>query len=762
MNNRSPVRIPRALPIIAMTIAASSGSTSADIGAATPAARVNPITATDLLGLRSITEIEIASDASRAIFTIQSIEESPDSEDKPWDYRTHLFSLDLTAEGALPVQLTFGERNDAAPRIAPDGSALAFVRTPPPSKDPKAPKPKPQVWTLPLDAPGEARQLTALEHGASNPVWRPDSHALLVISRIPKSKIPGQPHYDTERPGREYDDITRPADDAHDDADSRPDGDLTAIRHWLEANARDDNPVVSTRLAFQDELSLMDERAFSHLFLVELDADSASEPRQLTDGFKDHLDPQWTPDASHIVYVDHERDDTHTDRKRRSAIFLIQADGQNDQAFLADSAISIDSPRFSVGAKALSFRTTEMQDWLYAQPRLASTALRRIQIIWSSGDWPSDCSPPVATSDDKLLFSSRWEGSTPLFLTNLRHEEGDPVRIIPDTVETLAFDEAGGRILAAISTPENPCELYEINRDGTRKRLTDLNTSFLADKRISVPEERWIEREDGARIQYWVMPPTDIQPGEKYPTVLQIHGGPMAMWGPAESSMWHEFQLMCSFGYGVVYSNPRGSGGYGKDFQRANHADWGHTPSSDVLACLDQAIADNDWIDTDRLVITGGSYAGYLTAWIIAHDDRFKAAVAQRGVYDLETFFGEGNAWILVEHAFGGFPWQPEIRDLLVRESPFTHVNNITTPFLIMHGSNDLRTGVSQSEMMYRALKELERPVEYVRYPGAGHDLSRTGDPKQRMDRLLRIIEFFERYSDNPRPTPAKPAEQES
>ena len=143
-------------------------------------------------------------------------------------------------------------------------------------------------------------------------------------------------------------------------------------------------------------------------------------------------------------------------------------------------------------------------------------------------------------------------------------------------------------------------------------------------------------------------------------------------------------------------------------------------------------------------MVTGGSYAGYLTAWIVGHDHRFKAAVAQRGVYDLATFFGEGNAWRLVPSHFGGYPW--EAGSLLDYNSPQSYVDQIQTPLLIMHGDNDLRTGVIQSEVLYKSLKALERPVEYVRYPNAGHELSRSGDPKQRIDRLLRIYEFMERY----------------
>jgi dipeptidyl aminopeptidase/acylaminoacyl peptidase len=241
------------------------------------------------------------------------------------------------------------------------------------------------------------------------------------------------------------------------------------------------------------------------------------------------------------------------------------------------------------------------------------------------------------------------------------------------------------------------------------------------------------------------MKPSAYQAGQKYPVVLDIHGGPTAMWGPGEASMWHEFQYFASQGYGVVYSNPRGSGGYGQQFLRANIRDWGTGPSSDVLTALDKTVAEG-WADPKKLTITGGSYAGYLVAWIISHDHRFQAACSQRGVYDLATFFGEGNAWRLVPNYFGGYPWQPAVRSVLTRESPITYVENITTPYILFHGENDRRTGFVQGEMMYRSLKVLGRPVEYVRHPGGTHELTRSGDNRQRIDQMLRTYEFFERY----------------
>lgn len=217
------------------------------------------------------------------------------------------------------------------------------------------------------------------------------------------------------------------------------------------------------------------------------------------------------------------------------------------------------------------------------------------------------------------------------------------------------------------------------------------------------------------------------------------------MWGPGEASMWHEFQFFCSKGYGVVYGNPRGSGGYGQAFLRGNINDWGRGPAKDVLTALDRTVAEG-WADTSKLLISGGSYAGYLVAWIIAHDHRFKAACSQRGVYDLATFFGEGNAWRLIPNYFGGYPWEAEVNATLIRESPITYVKNITTPYIIFHGENDRRTGFVQGEMLYRSLKVLGRPVEYVRHPGATHELTRSGDNRQRIDQMLRTYEFFERY----------------
>ncbi len=706
------------------------------------------ITATDLARIQQIVDVDVAADGSAAVFAVRSVHGDLDDADAELGYRTHLHWIDLTDPEAQPVALTSGERTASSPAISPDATTLAFVRAG--ESDGDEDGGGTQVWLLPLDAPGEARQLTRLEHGAGAPVWRPDGRALLVSSALPESDIEGTPPWDDERPRRER---------ATPDGEASAAGDRESLRRWLDAAADENDPHVITRLAFQDEQALRGEPRYTHLFLVDL----AGQATQLTDGFAVHRDARFSPDGATIAFVDRAHDGSHPDRTRRSLLWTISAGGGEARAVLDDQRLDAGSPRWAPDGRALWFTASDARDPLFAQRLVGRVELASGTVRWPAVETDTSASALHVGADGLLLFTTSRFGAGPLVRVEPR--AGERTELYSGAGAITAFDVGGGRVVAAATTAGNPSELYALE-DGGWRRLSDLHASWLARVPLSVPRERWLERPDGMRVQYWVMEPTLREPGERYPTVLQMHGGPSVMWGPGTFSMWHELQLLCSWGYGVVYANPRGSSGYGYDFQRANWRDWGHGPSADVLAALDAAAEELDWIDEERLFLTGGSYAGYLTAWIVAHDQRFRAAVAQRGVYDLTTFFGEGNAWRLVEYAFGGKPWEPAIRRILARESPFTYVDRIRTPLLVMHASQDLRTGVSQSEMLYRALKELERPVEYVRYPNAGHDLSRTGDPRQRVDRLARIVEFFERWAENERPAPgtaaiepAKPAE---
>jgi dipeptidyl aminopeptidase/acylaminoacyl peptidase len=349
------------------------------------------------------------------------------------------------------------------------------------------------------------------------------------------------------------------------------------------------------------------------------------------------------------------------------------------------------------------------------------------------------------SSDSKsVYFTAATNGGFPLY--RVPATGGTVEKLTGSETGVNSFDVAGSRLAYVLTRPTNPWELFVAGPEAKAAReLTAHNSSWLKDKKLSAYESHSLVTKEGLTVDYWTLKPADFDAKKKYPLLVQIHGGPTAMWGPGEASMWLEFQFFAARGYGIVFSNPRGSGGYGRDFQRANFKDWGAGPASDILAAADLA-AKEPYVDPQRQVVTGGSYGGYMVAWIVGHDQRFKAAVAQRGVYDLATFYGEGNAWFLLPLYWGGFPWEPAVRNELNRESPLTYVTQIKTPLLIQHGDVDFRTGVVQSQMLYKSLKQLGRPVEYVRYPRATHELSRSGDPAQRLDTLVRYEEFFRRF----------------
>lgn len=717
-----------------------------------------PITATDLLKIHQVVDVAVATDGSMAVYAVKSIhtEMPADGKGEPvYSYRTNLWRIDLGDANAKPVQLTFGDKSDSGAAISPDGKKLAFVRTGPSNSDTSnKERPRPQVWLMPLTLGGEAQVLTSLENGASRPVWRGDSKALLVTSAIPLSKIPGKPQFGMERPARDWFDYERPAPNAKPE-DPKPvakaDGDRAAIRQWLETNASKDNPTVITRMNFQDEQSLEREIRVPQVWLVEVENNKAT---QLTRGFYPHSGCAWSPDSARIACMSVPASNEHLDRVRRSNIVVINLKDRDRRVVLDRSGFSFSDPHWYPDGKALLVGVQELDD--FRMRRIARLDLTTEDHRILTGTWDSAAQGERFASDGSILFGTSWQGGFPLKRLS---ESGELANVVSEPAGVTAFDEGAGRIVYAQTRVGNPNELYVREKDGTTRQVTELNSQWLASKEISLPETYWLTRPDGTKVQYWVMKPISPDSGKKYPWVLDMHGGPAAMWGPGEFSMWHEFQTFCAWGYGVVYANPRGSAGYGSKFLKANFKNWGEGPSGDVLAALDEAVKKYPMIDTSRLFLTGGSYAGYLTAWIVGHDNRFKAAAAQRGVYELTTFFGEGNAYRLVENSFGGLPWEPDTRKILERESPFTYVSKIRTPLLILHGSQDHRTGVSQSEMLYRALKQQGKPVEYIRYPNIGHELTRSGPPLQRMDHMLRIVEFFERYANNDHEAPIeKPA----
>ena len=691
-----------------------------------------PVKVTDMLKIKSIGTIALSNDGSKAAFTLTAIE--PDGDSK-WEYKyVNQVWLINTDGNTSPKQLT-GKEGSSQPAISPDGKQLAFVRLA---------DGKPQIFLLSLDG-GEAQQLTKYKYGAGTPKWSPDGKSILFSSSIllkdllkdsllnPQHSVPAWP---LEKPGFDKNQQLLPAS-----AKADPDGNTEEVRAYLDNNAADKKAKVVNKLNFLDETDVSVDQRFNHFFVVPVQ--EAATPVAITYGFYNFSNAAFTPDGRAVVLSGDIDSLQQTDRSLESEIFIVNTNGTQLRRLLGEEGKSYGSPVVSPSGKWLAFQYGNTS--FISVPTLAIMPLNRTAKDIVTIPFDRNKAGVTWSNDERYLyFTAQSNGGQPLYRADTKTKQVEQLTDYNSGV--VSFDLVNNKLVYAKTAPDNPYELYLA--DATVKnatRVSNFNYGWLKQKQLSSPVKNTFTNNKGQTIEYWVMKPANYQAGRQYPLLLNIHGGPSAMWGPGETSMWHEFQFWCSKGYGVVYCNPRGSGGYGLDFLRANMNDWGTGPTSDVLTALDKTVAEG-WADTARLAVTGGSYAGYLVAWIIAHDHRFKAACSQRGVYDLATFFGEGNAWRLVPNYFGGYPWEPATKTILERESPITYVQNIVTPYIIFHGDNDRRTGFVQSEMLYHSLKVLGRPVEYVRHPGGTHELTRSGNNRQRIDQMLRTWEFFERW----------------
>lgn len=688
------------------------------------------ITVTDMTRIKQISGATLSHNGKLIAFTVTAI--IPDEENKnEYVYRSQLWLA--SAEGKFePHALTTEAANSSQPEWSADDSQLVFARVV---------KGKTQLFLMNMDG-GEPVQLTNSRYGAGAPQWSPDGKKILYAVNVNYSTLLKDsllnpslkaPYWSVEKPGfaknPQYGKVSKNAD-----------GNLAEIRAFLNQDEVDHKAKVFNKLNFEGEASTEPEFSFSHYFII--DAKAGAKPLSLTGGFHGFGNAKFTPDSKRIIVTAIADSSVNPDRGLSTSIYSIPVTGGKPELVMAINDMGVRNGAISHSGKYMVYEVSKALEIGNAQIGIVNLddPSKRMIIpldrVATGFSWSAD--------DKYLYFTAQSNGGIPIYRVS-------PENLTP--VQLSSFDEGvssleiGKKQMVYVKTEvADPYELYisDLNNKSA-KGITVLNYEWLKDKKLSFPEKKMFTNSKGETVEYWIMKPTNFDPSKKYPIVLQIHGGPTAMWGPGEVTMWHEYQFFCAKGYGVVYSNPRGSGGYGTDFLKAIYQDWGTGPTQDVLTALDGAMAEG-WADKNKQVVTGGSYAGYLTAWIMGHTDRFAAGSSQRGVYDLATFFGEGNAWRLVPIYFGGYPWEEKTRAVLVRESPFTYVDKITRPFLILHGETDLRTGTVQGEMMYKALKVLNRPVEYVQHPGGTHELSRSGNVRQRIDQMLRIYEFFERF----------------
>jgi dipeptidyl aminopeptidase/acylaminoacyl peptidase len=354
--------------------------------------------------------------------------------------------------------------------------------------------------------------------------------------------------------------------------------------------------------------------------------------------------------------------------------------------------------------------------------------------------------PPVWSADGKTLSAlAAHRGATRVYALSAAGGNAHPATLTPGDIHVRDFsaDRTGTHLSLLIGNPSRPPEIFvrATSDGGELKQLTTFNDALFSQLKLGTLEHMPYTGAEGWPMDGWLLRPPDFDPAKKYPMILQIHGGPHTQYG---YGFFHEMQVQAAKGYVVLFTNPRGSSGYGREFSLAVRGAWGEVDSLDIMAGVDAAIAKG-YIDESRLGVTGGSYGGFMTNWLIGHFDRFKAAVTDRCVSNLASMFGASDVgWDLADDDFEGVPW--EDLDRLMQHSPITYVKDMHTPLLIVHSEQDLRCGIEQAEQLFTALKYLGREVLFVRFEGQSHGLSRGGHPKLRQERLRHGLSWFEKH----------------
>ena len=581
-------------------------------------------------------------------------------------------------------------------------------------------KGKAQIWLLPTDG-GEARQLTFLPHGASAPVWSPDGQLVAFTAPV------------------------GPLDEETEDGKPLP-------------KAR-----VIDRLWYRlDGVGFIYERR-SHLFVMPV---TGGEPVQLTDGDWDDGDPAWSPDGSWLAFVSSREDD----RWRMPSPDLYTLAIENGKAGalrrLTDGQLSCGNPAWSPDGEAIAFLGT--RKWRSAGhvnvftvdagseqaiPTNLTEAFEGSFQDWTNTDADArdeHLSPaPVWSSDGKTLFAlASHRGSTRAYALSAATSgaNAQPAALTPGEVHVRDFslDLAREQVALLVGNPSRPPEVYvcRASAGAEVRQVTAVNDSLFSQLALGTLEYMPYTGAESWPIDGWVLRPPEFDPAKKYPLIVHIHGGPHTQYG---YGFFHEMQVQAARGYVLLFTNPRGSTGYGRAFAEAVRGAWGAVDSLDILAGVDTLIGKG-YIDERRLGVTGGSYGGFMTNWLIGHfPERFQAAVTDRSICNMVADFGSSDlGWVFADDEVEVAPWDD--LDRYVQRSPLTWVKNMRTPLLIIHSEQDLRCNIEQAEELFAALKYLGREVLFVRFEGQSHGLSRGGHPALRLERLRHGLSWFEQH----------------
>ena len=610
-----------------------------------------------------------------------------------------------------PYRFTGGaDYSDGSPRWSPDGKTVAFL------SDRK--KPESQIFIIPANG-GEARPLTDIktEGGIQAIRWSPDGTKIAYLYR------------------------------------ETPAAYTKAAVEERQKKELPNPPRLHSRLQYRmDGFGYWDDSYWQ----VGVADFATGETKILTSGDWNCGAPVWSSDSKTLAFISDRRDDWDI-APADDAVYKVSATGGELEKIPSPVGSKYGLAWSPDGTKFAYVGNPDPMDWwgtnnsrVYVLPSVGAETAQDLTghtDLDVGYDTLSDAHETGAgdilqwTADSKRLwFVVSAKGETCSYVVNA---DGNNMNSIVASLEVGGFSVSSDERLAALnaSRAEKPQELY-LRRMGVSPRpITDFNQAFLDEVQVVAPQAISVPNGDGGEVPGWILRPADFVEGQKYPLILYIHGGPHAQYG---ETFFHELQFLAAQGYVVLYTNPRGSKGYGEAHTKAIKGDWGNKDYIDLMAAVDYA-ETLDYVDKSKTAIMGGSYGGFMTAWAIGHTNRFTCAIADRLVGNLQSMAGTCDFPWPANAYFGGDAWSDPAE--LWRHSPLAYAANIKTPLLIIHSDGDLRCPRGQAEELFSALRLQRKTVEFVRYPAeTSHGLSRSGPPSLRLDRLNRNLAWLDRW----------------
>ena len=656
------------------------------------------LTAEDLFNIEVYSDPQTSPTGEGYVFVSTTINEEK-------EYDAHLFFQNFVTKEVN--QWTFGNVKNSYPRFSPCGKYLAF------QSDRTG---VPQIWVLRTDG-GEATQITTFKNGAETPHWSKDGKYIIFTAMLAKN--------DCVKNQQE----------------------LTVAESITERDEASKRPIIINELKHKkDAVGFFDDKRRQ---LVQYDIE-AKTFKQLTKEFSDHYFEDISPDGNQILFSanfdDALGEETlhlySLDIKANSVTKLTKGMGTCYHARFSPSGKKI----VSFGHEFAYYESTINELYVFDIETGKRTCISEswdMQLDdYTIGDTrlgQSTTGPVWSKDEKKIFFIATHFGSTALYSVDLQGN----LEILNKNDHHLfgfSYNEIDGSFIVGISTPTMPNNFYKLTSNKL-EQLTEAN-KFLEKVALSEPETISVKSEDGFDIQGWLLRPYEFNEQNKYPFILEIHGGPHAMYG---YTFFHEMQLLAAKGYAVLYTNPRGSHGYGQQFAHGTYGDYGGGDYRDLMLSVDYVLERYDFIDKNRLGVTGGSYGGFMTNWIVGHTNRFKVAVTQRSISNWLSMFGTSD----IGYFFCKWELGVDLLDSpekLWDFSPLKYTKNIETPLLILHSEKDLNVSIEQSEQLFTTLKFLGKEVEFIRFPNENHELSRSGNPQARLERLHHICRWFEKY----------------